>query len=155
MPQRFLFDSDELAGDFETTVNEQRPSRQCQLAARSDAHLATDASRDLVVSGISACLSLLHLKLSCLKFPEDRSSTSELSENLDFKVSGPRGAATLERFTPRSSQTTSLFDENARACAELPIAKIQFNGIGGSQTYISLTPNSVVSALRFLWRGGL
>jgi hypothetical protein len=34
-------------------------------------------------------------------------------------------------------------------------AKIQFNGIGGSQTYISLTPNSVVSALRFLWREAL
>jgi hypothetical protein len=45
-----------------------------------------------------------------------------------------------------------LFNENARACAGLLIAKIQFNGIGGSQTYISLTPNSVVSALRFLWR---
>ncbi len=43
--------------------------------------LATDASRDLVVSGISACLSLLRLKLSCLKFPEDRGSTSALSEN--------------------------------------------------------------------------
>lgn len=43
----------------------------------------------------------------------------------------------------------------ARACAGLLIAKTQFNGIGGSQTYISLTPNSVVSALRFLWRGGL
>jgi len=39
--------------------------------------------------------------------------------------------------------------------AGLLIAKIQFNGIGGSQTYISLTPNSVVSALRFLWRVGL
>jgi hypothetical protein len=52
-----------------------------EVAPPSDAHLATDASRDLVVSGISACLSLLRLKLSCLKFPEDRSSTSALSEN--------------------------------------------------------------------------
>ena len=38
----------------------------------------------------------------------------------------------------------SLFDENARACAPL-IPKTQFNGIGGSLTYISLTPHSVVS----------
>jgi hypothetical protein len=70
-----------------------------EVAAPSDAHLATDASRDLVVSGISACLSLLRLKLSCLKFPEDRSSTSALSEN----TSTPR-TATLETFPARSSQ---------------------------------------------------
>jgi hypothetical protein len=66
----------------------------------------------------------------------------------------PGGRLLWKRFRPIES-TTSLFNENARARAGLLIAKIQFNGIGGSQTYISLTPNSVVSALRFLWRGGL
>ena len=127
-----------------------------EVAAPSDAHLATDASRDLVVSGISACLSLLRLKLSCLKFPEDRSSTSALSENTStFKVSGPRGGGYFGNVPAPIESTTSLFNENARACAGLLIAEIQFNGIGGSQTYISLTPSSVVSALRFLWRGGL
>jgi hypothetical protein len=64
----------------------------------------------------------------------------------------PSGAATLETFPAPIESTTSLFNENARACAGLLIAEIQFNGIGGSQTYISLTPNSVVSALRFFWR---
>jgi hypothetical protein len=71
---------------------------------------------------------------------------------LDFKVSGPRGAATLETSPAPIESTTSLFNEIARACAGLLIAEIQFNGIGGSQTYISLTPNSVVAALTFLWR---
>jgi hypothetical protein len=57
--------------------------------------------------------------------------------------------------TRACARDTSLFNESARACARLLIAKIEFNGIGGSQTYISLTPNSVVPALKFLWRGGL
>ena len=64
------------------------------------------------------------------------------------------GAATLETFPAPIASTISLFNENARACAGPLIPKIQFNGIGGPLTYISLTPNSVVSALRFLWRSG-
>jgi hypothetical protein len=116
MPQRFLFDSDELVGDFETTVNEQPPSRQCQLAARSDAHLATDASRDLVASGISACLSLLHLKLSCLKFPEDRSSTSELSENLTSRYLAPRGGYFGKVYAPIESNDLIVRRECTSVC---------------------------------------
>ncbi len=105
------------------------------------------------MSGISACLSLLRLKLSCLKFPEDHSSTSALSENTSTsRYLAPRGALLWKRFPAPIESTTSLFNENARTCAGLLIAKIQFNGNGESQTYISLTPNSVVSALRFLWR---
>ncbi len=52
----------------------------------------------------------------------------------------------------RLGQTTSLFNANARACAGPLIPKIQFNGIGGLPTYISLTPNADVSGLRFFWR---
>ena len=64
----------------------------------------------------------------------------------------PPGGGYFGNVSAPIESTTSLFNENARACAGLLIAKIQFNGIGGSETYISLTPNSVVSALRFLWR---
>jgi hypothetical protein len=56
-------------------------------------------------------------------------------------------AAALETFSdPRSGQATSLFNSNAQACAGPLIPKIQFNGIGGLLTYISLTPNADVSA---------
>jgi hypothetical protein len=70
---------------------------------------------------------------------------------LVFKVSGPEDGY-FGNVPGPDRVNTSLFNENARACAGLLIAEIQFNGIGGSQTYISLTPNSVVSALRFFWR---
>ena len=87
-----------------------------------------------------------------LEISEDRSSTSALSEIPRLQGIWPPGTATLETFPAPIESTTPLFNENARACAGLLVAEIQFNGIGASQTYISLTPNSVVSALRFFWR---
>jgi hypothetical protein len=78
-----------------------------------------------------------------------------LSENTSTSRYLAPGGGYFGNVSAPIESTTSLFNENARACAGLLIAKIQFNGIGGSQTYISLTPNSVVSSLRFLWRGGL
>src|SRR6266403_1662507 len=77
------------------------------------------------------------------------SSTSALSEKyLGFDVSGPAGAAAAfgNVFQPRSGQTTSLFNANARACAGPLIPKIQFNGSGGLPTYISLTRKADVFA---------
>ena len=87
---------------------------------------------------------------------KDCSSTSELSENASTsRCLAPWGGYFVGNVSAPIESTTSLFNESARAWAELLIAKIQFNDIGGSQTYISLTPTSVVSALKFLWRGGL
>jgi hypothetical protein len=58
----------------------------------------------------------------------------------------PRGGCFRNVFQPRSGQTTSLLNANARACAGPLIPKIQFNGIGGLLTYVSVTPNAEVFA---------
>src|SRR5260370_40639164 len=52
-----------------------------ELRSRGCAVRLTDGENKELYRTPLACLSLLRLKLSCLKFPEDRSSTSALSEN--------------------------------------------------------------------------
>jgi hypothetical protein len=76
------------------------------------------------------------------------SSTSALSEKyLGFEVSGPAGQRVLwKRFpTPIESSHLIVECECTSVCGPL-IPKIQFNGIGGLLTYISLIANADVSA---------
>src|SRR5258706_15841866 len=77
----------------------------------------------------------------------DRLSTHKFDVGV-FTQAGPISEVAWLQLSRRNSPLIPAlrWAANARACAGPLIPKIQFNGIGGLLTYISLTPNADVSA---------